>query len=242
MHSDDLTPRTFPSGSMSNTLSQLFSLYFCDWYSLLCYTLLYFAVCATLFLYVLIPLWVLFTFQKNLMAILCNFSGWQPWFPANIRSVFCQLVRQPQRVLCLQRSTWNAEPRKSTLLFFYWIILLLIIKWKKVYFCTLKEVLLSLRGRAWHTEVEFYWSSLRNWQTSRSTRVTTSHLMTCWWLRWGAVMNVIFHADNRHLPSVFFLFSSEISQKKEVLPLCGVLLRHAPTGRRRCHPVWGQHR
>lgn len=105
MHSDDLTPRTFPSGSMSNTLSQLFSLYFCDWYSLLCYTLLYFAFCATLFLYVLIPLWVLFSFHKNLMALLCNFSGRQPWFPADVRSVFCQLVRQPQRVLCLQRST-----------------------------------------------------------------------------------------------------------------------------------------
>lgn len=37
--------------------------------------------------------------------------------------------------------------------------------------------------------------------------------------------------------SLFLIFSTEISQEKEVLPLCGVLLRHAPTGRRRCHPV-----
>lgn len=102
-------------------------------------------------------------------------------------------------------------------------------------------LLLSLRGRAWRTEVGFYWSSLQNWQISQSTRVMTSHQMTCWWLRWGTVINLIIHADNRHLPSVFFISSTEISQEKEVLPLRRVLLRHAPTGRWRCHPVWGQH-
>lgn len=104
-HSDDLTPRTFPSGSMSNTLSKLFSLYFRDLSSLFCYTLLYFAICATLFHLFhhrsLGPVWF-----KNLAAILCHYSGWQSRFPANVWSVFCQLVRQPQRVLCLQ---WSAR-------------------------------------------------------------------------------------------------------------------------------------
>lgn len=181
------------------------------------------------------------------MAILCHCSGWQPWFPADIRSMFCQLVRQPQRVLCLQRSTWSAEPRKSTLPFLfsfslYWITLLLMITRKKnMSSYTFKDLLLCLRGRASRTEVEFYWSSLQNWQISQSTRVMTSHQITCWWLRWGTVINLIIHADNRHLPSVFFISSTEISQEKEVLPLRWVLLRHAPTGRWRCHPVWGQH-
>lgn len=74
------------------------------------------------------PVWL-----KHLMAILCHYSGRQSWFPADIRSVFCQLVREPQRVLCLQRSTRSVKPRKSNLhaLFsfsFYSITLQLIIK------------------------------------------------------------------------------------------------------------------
>lgn len=120
----------------------------------------------------------------------------------------------------IRTKCWTSEKYTPVFVFFslYWITLLLITQ-KKMYSCTFKDLLLSLRGRAWRTEVEFCWSSLQNWQTSRSTRVTTSHLMTCWWLRWGAVMNLIIHADNRPLPSVFFISSTEISQEKEVLPL-----------------------
>lgn len=51
--------------------------------------------------------------EWNLMAILCHCSWWQSRFPANVRPMFCQPVRQPQRVHRLQRSTWSAKPRKS---------------------------------------------------------------------------------------------------------------------------------
>lgn len=122
MHSDDLTPRAVPSGSMSNTLSKLFFTLFL-W--LVFFILLnYFIFCCLCHTFPLFPhsslgpVWF-----KNLMAILCHCSGWQPWFPANIWSVFCQLVWQPQRVHCLQRSTWSAEPRKSTLPFLFAFIL-----------------------------------------------------------------------------------------------------------------------
>lgn len=46
-------------------------------------------------------------------------------------------------------------------------------------------------------------------------------------------------------PSLFlnlFLRLTEVSQEEEVLSLRGVLLGHAPPGRRRRHPVRGQHR
>lgn len=138
---------------------------------------------------------------------------------------------------------WTLEKYTSVLVFFYTLLKFFAVKnhTKEKCSCTFKDLLMSPRGRVWRTGVEFYWRSRQNWQTSRSTRATTSHLMTCWWLRWGGVMNLSIHTDSWRLPSVFFPSSTEISQEKEVLPFCWVLLRHAPTGCWRCHTVWGQH-
>lgn len=80
---------------------------------------------------------------------------------------------------------------------------------------TFKDLLLSLRGRVWRIEDEFYWSSLQNWLTSRSTRVTTSHQMTCGWSRSGGAATIPdIHADKTSI-NVFHVIPQKFLRKRK---------------------------
>lgn len=139
-HSDDLTPRTVHSGSTSTTLSLLPNINPSRFTEISwCTFLIYMWLCSS---DCLIPHYVLMKssesaascqtwlfqwfvhrvfmsvfpqkrFEWYLSVALCRCSWWQPWFPANFWPMFRQPVWQPQRVHCLQRSPWGAQPRKS---------------------------------------------------------------------------------------------------------------------------------